>query len=148
MYATRYNPATDINQMKRSLEGFHSFLDTFFEKEMVPKRADFIPAINTREADDAYYVEVDLPGVDKKDIDIDLQDNTLVISGERKTTQEDQENDYYRVESIFGKFERRFTLPEDADIDKIDAKSMDGVLEITIPKKKVVVEKPKKIKIK
>ena len=103
--------------------------------------------INTRE-EDAYYIEVDLPGVDKKDIDIDIQDNTLVISGERKLKDESKDDEYYKIESVYGKFERRFTLPEDADVAKIDAKSVDGVLEVKIPKKKVVVEKPKKIKIK
>jgi len=150
MYVTRYNPVSELEQMKRSFETFNSFLDSFLGSGArgAGKRYDFIPAINTREEDNAYVIEVDLPGVDKKDIDIDIKDNTLVISGERKMKEESKEDDYYKVESVYGTFERSFTLPEDADVDKIDAKSVDGVLEVTIPKKKVVVEKPKKIKIK
>jgi len=150
MYARRYNPISEIDQMRKSFETFNSFLDSYaggVAREGVSK-FDFIPAINTREENDAYYIEVDLPGVDKKDIDIDIQDNTLVISGERKLKDESKDDEYYKIESVYGKFERRFTLPEDADVAKIDAKSVDGVLEVKIPKKKVVVEKPKKIKIK
>ena len=150
MYVTRYNPASELEQMKRSFETFNSFLDSFMGSSAkgAEKKYDFIPAINTREEDNAYIIEVDLPGVDKKDIDIDIQDNTLVISGERKLKEEQKDDEYYKIESVYGKFERRFTLPEDADVAKIDAKSVDGVLEVKIPKKKVVVEKPKKIKIK
>jgi HSP20 family protein len=150
MYVTRYNPASELEQMKRSFETFNSFLDSFIGSgaKGVGKRYDFIPAINTREEDNAYVIEVDLPGVEKKDIDIDIKDNTLVISGERRLKEESKEDEYYKVESVYGTFERSFTLPEDADVEKIDAKSVDGVLEVTIPKKKVVVEKPKKIKIK
>ena len=93
-----------------------------------------MPAVNEKEDEKAYYIEVDLPGVKKEDINVEVKDNILVISGERKFKKEEEDKGYKRVESFFGKFERRFTLPADADPEKIEAKVEDGVLHITIPK--------------
>ena len=96
----------------------------------------FSPAVNTREGDYAYHVEVDLPGMKKKDIHVEVKDNRLVISGERKSKKEVEEKGYYRSESSYGRFERSFTLPDNVDSENIDANSKDGVLEVVIPKKK------------
>jgi HSP20 family protein len=94
----------------------------------------FIPVVNTREGDSSFYIDVDLPGVKKDDIKVDLEKNVLTISGERKTKEEVKEEDYYKVETSFGKFSRSFTLPDNADVENIEAKSIDGVLELVIPK--------------
>jgi HSP20 family protein len=94
----------------------------------------FIPVVNTREGDSSFYIDVDLPGVKKDDIKVDLEKNVLTISGERKTKEEVKEEDYYKVETSFGKFSRSFTLPDNADVENIEAKSVDGVLELVIPK--------------
>ncbi len=99
-----------------------------------PKEAIWMPAVNEKEDEKAYYIEVDLPGVKKEDINVEVKDNILVISGERKFKKEEEDKGYKRVESFFGKFERRFTLPADADPERIEAKVEDGVLYITIPK--------------
>jgi len=93
-------------------------------------------ALLEREDEKAYYIEVDLPGVKKEDIKVDIKDNTLTISGERKFKDEVKEDDYYKIETSIGKFSRTFTLPEDADVENIDAKSENGVLDIVIPKVK------------
>jgi HSP20 family protein len=109
----------------------------------------FTPSVNTREGEYAYHVEVDLPGVKKEDINVNVQDNVLTISGERKSKEEVKEENYYKVESQYGKFERSFTLPENVDAEDIHAESQDGVLEVVIPKLKVAKkEEPKKIEIK
>ncbi|HHT00349.1 MAG TPA: Hsp20/alpha crystallin family protein [Thiomicrospira sp.] len=102
----------------------------------------FSPSVNTREGDYAYHIEVDLPGVKKKDINVEVKDNRLIISGERKTKKEVKEDDYHRVESSYGKFERSFTLPSNVDAENVDASSKDGVLEVVLPKK----ERSKKAK--
>jgi len=148
MYVKRYSPSRDIENIRRGLSTFNMLFDSLLEEGNLLNRNGYIPTVNTREADNAYYIEVDLPGVDKSDIDIDIKDNTLRIFGERKFDKEVDKEDFYKMESVYGKFERSFSIPDDADINKIDAKSENGVLEIKIPKKKVVVEKPKKIKIK
>ena len=96
----------------------------------------FVPTVNTREGEFAYHVDVDLPGVKKEDIKVDLNKGILTISGERKTKEEVKQEDYYKIETYFGKFSRSFTLPDNVDIENIEAKSDNGVLEIVIPKLK------------
>jgi HSP20 family protein len=91
---------------------------------------------------------VDLPGMKKEDINIQIEDNKLLISGERKVKEEIKEENYYKVESSFGTFSRSFSLPEDIDIENIHAESRNGVLEIVVPKVEVQkVDKTKKIAI-
>ena len=107
----------------------------------------FVPTVNTREGEFAYHVDVDLPGVKKEDIKVDLNKGILTISSERKTKEEVKQEDYYKIETYFGKFSRSFTLPDNVDIENIEAKSDNGVLEIVIPKLKDDVSK-KSIEIK
>lgn len=107
----------------------------------------FVPTVNTREGEFAYHVDVDLPGVKKEDIKVDLNKGVLTISGERKTKEEVKQEDYYKIETYFGKFSRSFTLPDNVDIENVEAKSDNGVLEIVIPKLKDDVSK-KSIEIK
>ena len=107
----------------------------------------FVPTVNTREGEFAYHVDVDLPGVKKEDIKVDLNKGILTISGERKTKEEIKQEDYYKIETYFGKFSRSFTLPDNVDIENIEAKSDNGVLEIVIPKLKDDLSK-KSIEIK
>ena len=107
----------------------------------------FVPTVNTREGEFAYHVDVDLPGVKKEDIKVDLNKGILTISGERKTKEEVKQEDYYKIETYFGKFSRSFTLPDNVDIENIEAKSDNGVLEIVMPKLKDDVSK-KSIEIK
>ena len=83
----------------------------------------FVPTVNTREGEFAYHVDVDLPGVKKEDIKVDLNKGVLTISGERKTKEEVKQEDYYKIETYFGKFSRSFTLPDNVDIENIEAKS-------------------------
>ena len=94
----------------------------------------FVPVVNTREGENAYHIDVDIPGVKKEDISVDINKNILTISGERKTKAEVKEEDYYKVETSFGKFSRSFTVPENVDLENIEARSEDGVLEVIIPK--------------
>ncbi|MRI84211.1 MAG: heat-shock protein Hsp20 [Nitratiruptor sp.] len=145
----RIDPFKELRDIERRIS---SMLE--FENALVPSLVSkgkveniWVPAVNEKEDEKAYYLEIDLPGVKKEDINIEIQDNVLIISGERKFKKEEQDKGYKRVESFFGKFERRFTLPPDADVEKIEAKMEDGVLKLTIPK--VQEQKNvKKIKIK
>ena len=92
------------------------------------------PAVDLYEKDDHFMIKAELPGVDKKDIKIDLQDRLLTLSGERTYDNEVKEENYYRRERSYGKFQRAFTLPADVDSDKIKAEFKDGVLQIEVPK--------------
>ena len=148
MMISRFDPYKEFQNVRQSMELFNRLFNAVEKGAAEAPNVDFVPAVNTREADDAYYIEVDLPGVKKEDISIDVDDNVLTISGERKVEEERKDEEFYRVESFYGKFERSFTLPEDVDADKIEAEAKDGVLTIRIPKAQVVEKAPKKIEIK
>ncbi len=148
MYVTRYNPAKEIQEFRRGFESFNSFLDNFVDRKVSVNSMDFTPSVNTREGKHAYHVEVDLPGMKKEDINIDVKDNIITISGERKSKEETKEDEYYKIESSYGKFERSFTLPENVDIENIHAQAENGVLEVVIPKLNKQESEHKKIEIK
>ena len=147
MLVTRYNPAIQMREFRKGFDLLSSMLDEFTSNDDGSLKA-FTPAINTREGEFAYHIEVDLPGIKKEDIDISIEDKTLVISGERKFKEELKEENYYKIESTFGKFSRSFTIPENVDIENIHAESKDGVLEVIIPKLEQEIQKIKKIEIK
>lgn len=141
MLLTRYNPRTEIATFEKNL--FDTYNDFFRNSEL----SSFTPSVNTREDDDAFHIDADLPGVKKEDINIDVKDGVLTITGERNHKEEVKEENYYKVETSFGKFQRSFTLPSNVDSENIDATTSNGVLEVTIPK----IEKKsdrKKIEIK
>ena len=145
MLVTKYNAYTETRRGFDLLNTLMQTLDPVREETAI---SAFVPRVNTREGEYAYHVELDLPGIKKEDIDITTEDNVLTISGERKMKEEVKEDDYYKVESTYGKFSRSFTLPEKIDVENIHAESKDGVLEVVIPKLKEEEIKPKKIEIK
>jgi len=148
MLVTRYNPNNQMREFRRTFDLFNAMFNDVDARQTERVNNDFIPAINTREGEYAYHVEVDLPGVSKDDIEIKVEDNTLIISGERKVKEEIKEENYYKVESRFGSFSRSFTLPEEVDIENIHAESSDGVLEVVVPKlESAKIDKVKKIAI-
>ncbi len=148
MLLTKFEPFGELRELRRGFNYLNSLMEGLEEQNLESGLSSFVPTINSRETDDAYFVEVDLPGVKKSDISIDVKDNVLSISGERKVKEEAKEDSYYKVESKYGKFVRSFTLPKDADVNKIEANNKDGVLEVKIPREKVLEKKPKKIEIK
>lgn len=98
--------------------------------------AAWSPAVDIKEEDDRFVVRADLPGVDPKDIEINLENGMLTIGGERKEENKEEKEGYRRMERFSGQFYRRFTLPDTADADKVSATSKKGVVEIVIPKTK------------
>ena len=92
------------------------------------------PAVDLYEKDDHFVIKAELPGVDKNDIKVDLKDRVLTLSGERTYDNEIKEENYYRKERSYGKFQRAFRLPADVDSDKIKAEFKDGVLQVEVPK--------------
>ncbi|MDD3344659.1 MAG: Hsp20/alpha crystallin family protein [Sulfurospirillaceae bacterium] len=124
-------------------------LDDLGQYKTLSSTNKFTPSINTREGEFAYHIEVDLPGVSKENINVQVEDNSLVISGERKFNNEVKEENYYKGESSFGSFSRSFSLPKEADVENIHAESKDGVLEVIVPKlESAIVDKVKKVEIK
>jgi HSP20 family protein len=146
MALTRFDPFREFRELTRNVNS----LNDFYSDQEFPELnvSSFVPDVNTREGDYAYHIDVDLPGISKDDVHVHIDNNILTISGERNTKEETKKEDYYKVESYFGKFERRFTLPDDVDAENIHAESSDGVLEITVPKMAKKAEQVKKVEIK
>jgi HSP20 family protein len=101
--------------------------------------------VNIVENEKGYTISAELPGVSKDDIDIDLKDNTLSIKGEKKVETKDEKENYIRVESSYGKFERSFNVSDDIDRNSVNASFKDGVLTLVLNKKEE--SKPKQIKV-
>lgn len=103
------------------------------------------PVVDIFDKDDAIAIHVELPGVKKEDVAIEVKDNVLTLRGERSESQEIKEDKYYRKERTFGSFHRAFSLPSAINPDTIKATFKDGILEIEIPKPEE--QKPKQVKI-
>jgi HSP20 family protein len=106
----------------------------------------WVPAMDLMEAEDHFVLKADLPGLREDDVAIEIQDNTLTISGERKAEHEERQRGWYRVERSFGRFSRSLSLPEGVDADAVNAEFHDGVLEVRIPKPEE--RKPRRVAIK
>lgn len=122
--------------------GFPTLRD---DKGELASAMDWTPTADISETENEYIVKSDLPGVDKKDISVSLDDNVLTIQGERKYSYESEDEKAHRVESFYGHFSRSFTLPKDVKADAIKATNKNGVLNVHLPK--TTPGKPKNIDI-
>lgn len=104
------------------------------------------PAVDIREENNRFVIIADLPGVDPKDIEITMEQGVLTLKGERASDKEESHEGYKRVERVRGTFYRRFSLPDTADAERIEAHGKNGVLEIVLPKHEKV--QPRKISVK
>ncbi len=107
----------------------------------------FAPSADAADADDAYEINVELPGVAPKDISVSMHDNTLVLSGEKRWSREESDKSYFFSERSYGAFHRAFRLPPDVAEDKIEADFKDGVLTIRIPKAGRSADSVRKIEV-
>jgi HSP20 family protein len=107
--------------------------------------SSFAPAVDVYEDEHKVSLKIEVPGIDEKDIDVRVENNTLTVHGERKIEKEEKEENYRRVERQYGSFTRTFTLPQTVDTENVSANYDKGVLKITLPKK--AEAKPKQIKV-
>lgn len=143
MTITRFNPFFgDL-----STPTVRSFEDVISQLLSEPASArPWAPAVDIRETENALIVKADLPEVDEKDIDIRIENGTLVLKGERKFEKNDTgKGGYHRIERAYGEFARYFSLPETVDAEKVGAEFKNGVLTVTLPKKEAA--KPRTIKV-
>lgn len=108
----------------------------------------FTPRVDVLESDKDFKVTAELPGMDAKDIQISLEQDALVLSGEKKSEHEEKQKGYYRAERSYGSFQRVIPLTTEVDEGKVDAQFKNGVLTITLPKTPAAVKTVKKIEIK
>lgn len=117
---------------------------------LFPKLSDGLlkPTLDIGSTDNEYTIAVEVPGVDIKDVKLELVDNTLTIRGEKKQQREEKDKNYYCVERSYGSFQRVLSLPEDVDHDQIKATFRKGLLNIHMPRKMVAGSDVKRIEIK
>ena len=141
---TSWHPVTEFAHMQKEIDRvcdcFHN--DTLAED--VAKT--LLPVVDIIERENDFNIKVELPGVDKKDVKITVQNDVLTIKGEKKQESEKKGENYYRVERYYGTFQRSFTLPSSVASDNINASYDNGILTINIPK--VEEAKPKEIEVK
>lgn len=133
MSIVRYN--SRLNDFVPS--SFSNLIDSFFSDSVARSGGSvysFVPKVDVIEEDKAFEIHVAVPGVNKDDFKIDLNDNYLTISGERKFTKEKKENHFRSFETQYGSFSRSFSLPETVAGDKITAQYTNGILVVTVPK--------------
>lgn len=134
----------------RNKDMFPSIFNDFFDRDLFDlTNTSFmnstLPAVNIKESKDDYLVEVAVPGMNKEDFKIELENNFLVISSEKEDKKEEEGKEFTRREFSYQSFKRSFSLPKTIDEGKIKANYKDGVLKITLPKKEEAKEKPKKL---
>jgi len=147
MALIRWEPARELQSMQSEMNRlFGTFFDSPTPRNGVrtsPRR--WIPAMDVVETDDHYVLRTDLPGLSEGDVNVELEDNVLTISGKRSTEREERKNGYHRVERSSGSFSRSVTLPEGVDADGIQANFDKGVLEVKVAKPEQI--KPRKVAI-
>jgi HSP20 family protein len=145
MELVRWNPWREMSARNRANVIFNEFFFPAGVQASTNTISNWNPSVDVHENDDHFVIKADLPGIDKKDIALDVKDGVLTLKGERHLDEEvKKENTHFR-ERVFGRFVRAFKLPEHIDADKITADHANGVLKIEIPKPEAA--KPRQITV-
>ncbi len=144
MTLVRWNPVNEMMNLQREINRVFNGIATN-RKDADYESAVWSPMVDITEDQNEYVLYFDIPGIEKKDVKMSFADNTLTISGDRKTLEERKDVTSHRVERVFGKFYRSFTFPTQVNPDKINAKFENGVLAVTVPKAEEV--RPRQIEI-
>ena len=146
MALIRWDPFREMSSLQERMNRLMSDFRTrspFGEEEMA--QGAWIPAVDIYETKDSIMLNVELPGVTKEDMALEVKDNTLTIKGEKRLEKDLKEENFHRMERTYGSFMRSFTLPSTVHQEKVKAKFKDGILEITLPKAEEA--KPKQIRV-
>lgn len=145
---TRWNPMKEIEDLDKRLSALmgRGLPSPAGDKKEAITVAEWSPLVDITEDEKEYVIKAELPEVKKEDIKLNVQDDVLTITGERKYEKEEKGKKYHRVERSYGSFLRSFTLPENADGTKVSAEYKDGLLMVRLPKSEQ--SKPKSIEVK
>jgi HSP20 family protein len=145
MALVRWEPARELTSLQTDMNRlFNSFFDTTTAGNGDTARR-WIPAMDVVETDEHFVLKADLPGLAEDDVHVEVEDNVLTVSGERKAEHEDKRDGYVRVERSYGSFRRSLSLPEGVDPEAVSATFDKGVLEVRIPKPEQ--RKPRRVAI-
>jgi len=142
----RWNPLKEMVSLRERMNRL--FDDSLFRSDQRNDQTEmgvWLPAVDVFEKEDQLVIKAELPGMDKKDISLDIKDGVLTLSAVRKIENEVKEENFYRREMSYGKFIRSFSLPADSDTEKIKAEFQNGLLVIEVPKPER--HQPKQIKV-
>jgi HSP20 family protein len=131
MALVRWEPAREMDTLQGEV---NRLFDTFFGAQAHGRSHRWVPAMDLVETEDALILKADLPGLERDDVNIEIKDQVLTVSGERKSEHEEKADGFHRVERAYGGFSRSLTLPEGVAAEKIEANFDKGVLEVRIPK--------------
>ncbi len=144
----RWDPIKELDELQNRLGSFFGRFPSRIEREREENMtvAQWAPLVDITEDDHEYLIKAELPEIRREDVKVTVENGVLNISGERKFEKEETGAKYHRVERSYGSFVRSFTLPEDADGDKVAAEFKDGVLRVHLPKDEKA--KPRTIQVK
>ena len=148
MAIIRWDPFRDMMTLRDKMNRLFDDSFTVRPDEQGLLQSTWVPSVDIYENENELVLTAEVPGIDEKDIEIKIEDNTLTIKGERKLDKETKEENFHRIERSYGSFFRSFALPHYIDHDKIRAEHQHGVLKITMPKRqdsksrKVAILKP------
>ncbi|PIE34169.1 molecular chaperone [candidate division KSB3 bacterium] len=135
-----------VNELTGMQQEMNRLFDEFFgERRAEMAEGTWIPAVDVSETESEIALRAELPGMTHGDIELNVQDNTLTLKGEKKLNAKDHGENFHRIERSYGSFTRSFTLPCDVNLEAVKATFKDGILTVTLPKSEVA--KPKKIQI-
>jgi HSP20 family protein len=142
MAITRWDPFREVVSLQNRV---NSLFREMNEGDSPLTTASFVPAVDVYEDDMKVMLKLEVPGIDEKDLDVSVENNTLTVKGERKFEKEEKEENFHRIERRYGSFFRAFTLPSTVDTEHIQASYHAGVLKLELAKKPEA--QPKQIKI-
>src|SRR5579883_610472 len=138
----KYNPFADTEDFPTGLRVFQDTVNRLLSQ---PTSRPWAPAVDILETENDLVLKADIPGMDLKDIDIQLENGTLTLKGERKFETDEKNKGFHRLERSYGSFVRYFTVPDTVDAENVHADYHNGVLTIMLPKKEIA--KPRAIKV-
>ncbi len=145
MTLVRFKPIREFDNINNSIQ---KYFDDFTSMESSFNTDTFTPKFDISEKGNQFIIETEVPGVKKENLKITLQDNILTIQGEKKNVSNESERKYFLTERTYGSFKKSFTLPEEVNSDKVNAKFNDGVLSVTLDKVEEVSPVEKVIEVK
>jgi HSP20 family protein len=143
MAITRWDPFREVVALQNRMNSLFGNMNN--ETESALTTANFVPAVDVYEDEKKVVLKLEVPGIEEKDLDVSVENNTLTVKGERKFEKEEKEENFHRIERRYGSFYRAFTLPSTVDTEHIAAKYEAGVLKLELTKKPEA--QPKQIKV-
>jgi HSP20 family protein len=149
---TRWNPLREMDDIQRRMSSLLDFNPSLFRRaSLTPEEetltvTEWAPLVDIVEDDKEYLIKAELPEVQKDDVKVTVENGTLTISGERKAETEEKGRKFHRMERFYGRFERSFSIPDDAEGDHVKAEFKDGVLRVHLAKSEKA--RPKQIEVK